>query len=123
MGRSPEDAISKVISSDDGRDYRQLLALDRSGCGAVFSGGENVLIVSEIIEPNLVVAANMLKIVSVAKACASMFLKSSGVLIMRLVEALEEAASVGGDMRGLKSAAILIISLDEPPVDLRIDFS
>ena len=122
-GMRPRDAISKVISSDHRRDERQLLALDKSSEGAAFSGDQNISIVSEIIEPNLVVAGNMLKNASVAKACASKFLKSSGGLTTRLVMALEEAASVGGDMRGLKSAAILIISPDTPPIDLRIDYS
>jgi uncharacterized Ntn-hydrolase superfamily protein len=41
----------------------------------------------------------------------------------RLLVALEHGASAGGDLRGLQSAAILVVSEQAPPVDLRIDYS
>ena len=40
----------------------------------------------------------------------------------RLSKGLQMGAKEGGDFRGLQSAAILIILLNAPPVDLRIDF-
>ncbi len=41
----------------------------------------------------------------------------------RLLTALHAAQESGGDSRGLMSAAMLIISPTEAPIDLRIDYS
>ncbi|MDB2417540.1 DUF1028 domain-containing protein [Paracoccaceae bacterium] len=48
---------------------------------------------------------------------------SHGPLESRLLTALKYAADAGGDTRGLQSAAILLVSDEAPPVDLRVDYS
>lgn len=41
----------------------------------------------------------------------------------RLIAALHAAQGIGGDIRGLKSAALLVLAADRPPLSLRIDMS
>lgn len=122
-GQNAAQAVAGIVAADRGRATRQLLALDRNGGAAAFSGDQNVAEVSEIKSPNLVVGGNMLSNCAVTKACHNGFLGSSGSMAARLLVALEQAALAGGDQRGVQSAAILIVSDRAPPVDLRVDFS
>ena len=78
---------------------------------------------SEIVAPNCVVAGNMLENGSVLNACYYGFEGSHGPIESRLLTALKHAADAGGDTRGLQSAAILLVSNEAPPVDLRVDYS
>lgn len=125
MGRglNAKSAVSEVVNADSARGKRQLLALDRDSDGAVFSGEENLPVVSEIIASNCVVAGNMLENRSVINACHFGFASSHGPLESRLLNALKQASDAGGDARGLQSAAILVVSEVAPPVDLRVDYS
>ncbi|MDA9940053.1 DUF1028 domain-containing protein, partial [Planktomarina temperata] len=41
----------------------------------------------------------------------------------RMLRVLTAAKQAGGDSRGLSSAALLILTPDRPPLDLRIDYS
>ena len=122
-GRSAVQAVANVVGADRGRATRQLLAIDRNGCAAAFSGRQNDAEVSEIKSPNLVVGGNMLRDRAVTEACRTGFVGSPGPIAARLLVALGHAAAAGGDLRGLQSAAILIMSEKVPPVDLRIDYS
>ena len=125
MGRglNAESAVAEVVNADSERGKRQLLALDRDSDGAIFSGDANLPVVSEIIASNCVVAGNMLADHSVINACHLGFASSHGSLESRLLNALKQAADAGGDVRGLESAAILVVSDGAPPVDLRVDYS
>ena len=125
MGRglNAESALAEVVNADSGRGKRQLLALDRNSDGAIFSGDENLPLISEIIASNCVVAGNMLANHSVINACHLGFASSHGSLESRLLNALKQAADAGGDVRGLESAAILVVSDGAPPVNLRVDYS
>jgi len=122
-GLNAESAVAEVVNADSGRGKRQLLALDRDSDGAIFSGDENLPAVSEIIASNCVVAGNMLANRSVINACHFGFASSQGPLESRLLNALKQAADAGGDIRGLQSAAILVVSDVAPPVNLRVDYS
>jgi uncharacterized Ntn-hydrolase superfamily protein len=122
-GLGAENAVVAVVSADHGRETRQLLALDNGGRTAAFTGDENVSEVSELIFLNMVVGGNMLGNRAVIEACRLGYVNSSGTMAARLLVALEHGASAGGDLRGLQSAAILVVSEQAPPVDLRIDHS
>jgi len=122
-GLSAKNAVAALVSADRGRETRQLLALDRGGRTAAFTGDENVSEVSELIFLNIVVGGNMLGNRTVTEACRLGYVNSGGTMEARLLIALEHGASAGGDLRGLQSAAILVVSEQAPPVDLRIDYS
>ncbi|MFW6076409.1 MAG: DUF1028 domain-containing protein [Hyphomicrobiales bacterium] len=44
-------------------------------------------------------------------------------LAPRLIASLAAGAAAGGDVRGLMSAAVLVVSPDAPPLDLRVDLA
>jgi uncharacterized Ntn-hydrolase superfamily protein len=121
-GASASQAVSDVTTPDPRRDWRQLAALDKDGDGGVFSGRQNGALVQHLIEPDLVVAGNILASENVLERMIAGFHKSCGGLADRLLAALQSGGAAGGDSRGLMSAAILIVSYDKPPLTLRVDY-
>ena len=121
-GLSAVDAVEKVVKSDADKNYRQLAALDTTGTGSAFSGVQNYSYVDQIIEPNLVLAGNILQDHQVLSSMRNKFKVSTEKLPMRLIESLEAAVNAGGDRRGVMSASILIVNQAFPPLSLRIDY-
>lgn len=121
--KTAETALSRVINADPGRHARQLLALDNSGRGAVFTGQDNAQTIAQFHSENLVAGGNMLSSAAVLDACIDGYTTSTGPLGNRLLNALDAGANAGSDRRGLMSAAILVLSAEQPPLDLRVDFS
>ena len=122
-GLDTKSAIERTIRADGGRGSRQLLALDALGQGAAYTGAKNVPDHSEVILPDICAAGNMLSNADVVEASVEGYVSCDGPLLHKLKRGLEAAAQAGGDARGLMSAAVLIVSEDHPPVDLRVDYS
>lgn len=120
-GHEPGKAVRQVVGGDRGAGVRQLAVLDRNGSTAGHSGARNLEYCGHIAEDGLIAAGNMLASVAVLQAVVAGFASASGLLAARLIAALAAGAAAGGDYRGLLSAAILVVSPDEPPLDLRID--
>lgn len=121
-GLDPASAIERTVNPDAGRDFRQLLALNQAGQAGVFSGAGNVPEVAECVRPGICAGGNMLAGTAVVEACVDAVLASSASFPRRLLSGLKAGAEIGGDARGLMSAAILIVAEDLPPIDLRVDF-
>lgn len=122
-GCAAANAIERVTSVDRGRDSRQLSAIDIHGRTAGFTGSANVAAAGVRFGENVVVAGNMLASEAVLDAAMTGFMERGGDLASRFMAALEAAAKSGGDMRGLRSAALLVVSRSMAPLDLRIDYS
>lgn len=122
-GMRAEPLVAELTGADSGRDHRQLSVLDRAGGTAGFTGAQSMPFAGVISAPNLIVAGNMIKSRAVLEALAQGFTRAKGTPPERLIRALEAAQSAGSDVRGLQSAAMLVLSPDAPPVDLRIDDS
>lgn len=121
-GLNAADAVSAVVTPDDGRAYRQLAALGLTGQGAAFSGDQNVPETDDRVFPGGVAAGNMLGSKGVIDAMIERFLNGPGAFAERLLAALHAARAEGGDTRGLSSAALLVLSPDRAPLTLRIDY-
>jgi len=121
-GSTANKAVSEVTAPDPRRDWRQLAALDVNGGGGAFSGLRNGSLARHIVEPDLVVAGNILANEEVLPRMLQGFQSASGDLGDRLIAALRSGAAAGGDSRGLMSAALLIVSLEKPPLTLRVDY-
>ncbi|MDP9026164.1 MAG: DUF1028 domain-containing protein, partial [Actinomycetota bacterium] len=71
--------------------------------------------------------ANMMRNDTVWATMARAFESSTGPLSSRMLSALDAAQSVGGDLRGQQSAAILIVpaegSVDDKVLDIRVEDS
>ncbi|PWK58115.1 DUF1028 domain-containing protein [Roseicyclus mahoneyensis] len=123
-GLRAADAVAAVTGSDSGRAHRQLAALDRFGGTAAFTGAASIAHAGSQDAAGLVVAGNMLAGPQVIAAAVAGFHAAAAMpFAERLMGALGAAAAAGGDARGLKSAALLVVGRDMAPLTLRIDHS
>ena len=122
-GQSASEAIDLAIKNDSGRDYRQIIALDKFGTTSGFTGINSVSHASHITEQNFAVAGNMIAGSHVLEAVKKQVNSDQAPIDQRMLNALKAGKDAGGDNRGLLSAALLVLSPSHPPLDLRIDYS
>ena len=126
-GLSPQEALERILREDTERESRQVIMIDAQGRTAAFTGKENIDWKGHLIGENCVVAGNMLVSAQVIQAMAEAFETSGGELEERLLNALEAGQKAGGDKRGKRSAALLVMKRPEyrgirPFIDLRVDY-
>lgn len=109
-GRTPPDALRALLAGDEGRDVRQVAMIDAQGKVAAHTGAKNIESAGHKTGDGFSVQANMMLNEKVWPAMAAAFEKSRGDLAERMLAALEAAESVGGDIRGRQSAAIVVVS-------------
>ena len=122
-GQSASEAIDLAIKNDSGRDYRQIIALDKFGTTSGFTGINSVSHASHITEQNFAVAGNMIAGSHVLEAVKKHVNSDQAPIDQRMLNTLKAGKDAGGDNRGLFSAALLVLSPNHPPLDLRIDYS
>jgi len=127
-GKSPQKAVDELISSDEGRDVRQLAILDSKGRSASYTGRNCIREAGNIAKENYSVQANMMLTDKVWGAMSKAFEESEGPLAERMITALEAAQSEGGDIRGKQSASLLIVKgestgkiWEDRYIDLRVE--
>ena len=129
QGKSPQEALDAMLSDDDGRDVRQVAILDAQGRVAAHTGSKCIKHAGHTEGNNFSVQANMMLSDRVWSAMAKAFETSEALLLPeRIVKTLEAAETVGGDIRGKQSAAILIVGgklaknkWEDKLVDLRVE--
>lgn len=121
-GRDAASAVADITRDDSGRSYRQLLALDRSGGSGLFTGNHNTPVLAGRQFDLGVAAGNMLRHGGVVDSMIAAYTTAGGPLAKRLLAALQAGEEAGSDMRGLQSAALLIVGPAMAPVTLRIDY-
>ena len=130
-GQSPQNALNELLSKDPGREVRQVAFLNAKGQSAVYTGKKCIDYASDIHGVNYSVQSNMMLTDKVCKAMQQAFLSNANLpLAERAVACLKAAQSVGGDIRGKQSAALIVVSgspvkepWDDKLVDLRVDDS
>jgi uncharacterized Ntn-hydrolase superfamily protein len=129
-GKTPQEVVDELISSDEGREFRQLAVLDAKGNAASFTGKKCIQPAGNIVGDGFSVQANLMANDKVWPAMAEAFKKSKGPLAERMLIALETAENAGGDIRGKQSAALLVVRgkstgkiWEDKLVDLRVDDS
>lgn len=122
QGHSAPQAVAGVVNADPGKAWRQLAALDGSGQAAAFSGEANSEFKGHLVREGLVASGNILAGPHVLDAMADALEKARTPFENRLLAALEAGRRAGGDERGVQSAAMLVVSENAPPLDLRIDW-
>ncbi|HJY64547.1 MAG TPA: DUF1028 domain-containing protein, partial [Ignavibacteria bacterium] len=108
QGKSPQQVVDELIQSDEGSDFRQLAVLDAEGRTASYTGSKCIDGAGNIAGKNYSVQANLMLNDKVWGAMENAFNKTSGKLAERMIAALEAAQSVGGDIRGMQSASIMV---------------
>ncbi len=122
-GASATEVVNAFDKSDAGRSFRQLTALDRTGSTSGFTGRNSGPYANHECSKNLAVSGNMLSGPKVLEAMKDAFSTAADPIEWRLLNALKSAEDAGGDSRGLRSAALLVLDPDRPPLDLRIDYA
>ncbi|MFW9989222.1 MAG: DUF1028 domain-containing protein [Candidatus Odinarchaeota archaeon] len=128
-GKTPQEAIEILLSDDEGRDVRQVSILDTQGRVATHTGSKCIKHAGHKLGENFSVQANLMLSDKVWPVMAEVFEKSKNLpLPERIIKSLEAAESVGGDIRGKQSAALLIVSgestenkWEDPLIDLRVE--
>jgi uncharacterized Ntn-hydrolase superfamily protein len=120
-GQDAASAVAQVTGDDPGAAHRQLSALDPQGGTGHFTGDASIPACAAVETQHIVVSGNMLTSSAVLDACLTGYLTATGGFAERLLAALDAAAEAGGDYRGLKSAALLVVARKRAPLSLRID--
>ena len=122
-GLPAERVVERVISSDVGRDLRQLGIVDHEGRVAAYTGDRCIAWAGHLIGEGYVCLGNILKSEDVVKAMATAFEQSEGdPLYERLMLALEGGEEAGGDRRGRQAAGNEVLAEEEYALcDLRVD--
>jgi uncharacterized Ntn-hydrolase superfamily protein len=111
-GLSAEEAVERLTAADEGRDQRQLGAVDREGRSASFTGAECLEWAGGRTGPCYAAQGNILVSAATVDAIAETFESSQGTLAERLLDCLDAAQAAGGDRRGQQSAALLVVEQD-----------
>ncbi len=108
-GKTAEQALEGLLASDPGRDVRQVAMIDVRGHVAAHTGTKCIPGAGQIVGKNYSVQANLMLNDKIWPAMSRAFEHATGDLADRMLAALDAAQSVGGDIRGRQSAAILIV--------------
>jgi uncharacterized Ntn-hydrolase superfamily protein len=128
-GKTAPEALNELLAADEGREVRQVAMIDVNGNVNSFTGKNCIDYAGNIVGKNYAVQSNMMLGNKVNDAMAKAFEGSEGKpLAERVLLSLKAAQSVGGDIRGKQSAAILVVAgkstgqpWNERLIDLRVD--
>jgi uncharacterized Ntn-hydrolase superfamily protein len=127
-GNGPEQTIEALRHTDQREAYRQVAMVGADGSVAAYTGGQCVAHAGHRGGDNFSAQANMAAESRVWDAIADGFQNADGSLASRLVSGIEAGCAAGGDWRGLRSAAVLVVSAqpsaqpwESPAADVRVD--
>jgi uncharacterized Ntn-hydrolase superfamily protein len=132
-GVAPDRVVASLASSDEGANRRQVGVVDCQGRASAFTGSGCIAEAGHHSGEGFSVQANMMAKPTVIDAMAGAFAESSGDLAHRMLAALEAAQAEEGDIRGMQSAALVVVPGSESSAygvrswervyDLRVDES
>ncbi len=115
-GKSASEALEALTSVDPGQAVRQVAMIDADGV-VVQHTGDSCIAVAEHTSGTSddgdawACQANMMHFAGVAEAMSAAFEASAGQpLAERMMAAMDAAQAAGGDIRGMQSASILVVS-------------
>lgn len=123
-GLSAPQAIAVVQSRGRFIEYRQVLAVDRTGQTAIHSGPNALGVWAEARAENVAAGGNLLADAGVPQAIVEGFLSSAGHLGDRLIAAMRAGLAAGGEAGPVHSAGLKIVDrVSWPVADLRCDWT
>jgi uncharacterized Ntn-hydrolase superfamily protein len=126
-GMGAADALATLRAQDEGADSRQVAMVDATGAVAAFTGPACLAAAGDVQGDGVSCQGNILFDASVWPAMLEAFGGESGPLAGRLLAALNAAQAAGGDLRGVQSAALLVVPGSGEPwetvVSLRVEDS
>lgn len=127
-GTTPDEVIARLTADDPAAFHRQVGVVSADGQAAAFTGEHCIRHAGHHVGAGYSVHANMMTNPTVIEAMRLTYETHTGDLAARLLAALVAAQDEGGDIRGMQSAALLIVppATDTTPdhatlYDLRVD--
>ena len=128
-GRTADEVIEALTSSDEGREERQVGVVDSAGRAATFTGRACHDWAGGRTGDCYAAQGNILVSDATVDALAATFESNAHLeLGQRLIECLAAAQAAGGDRRGQQSASLLVVEKDagyaglsDVVVELRVD--
>jgi uncharacterized Ntn-hydrolase superfamily protein len=129
QGFSAQETVGHLVGADDGRDTRQVGAVDSRGGSASYTGSECLEWAGGRIGASYAAQGNILVSEATVDALADAYEAADGKsLAERLLDSLAAGQAAGGDSRGQQSAALLVVregggyaGLSDRLIDLRVD--
>lgn len=123
-GLSAADAIAEVQARGKFIEYRQVLAVDRSGATAIHSGPNSLGIWTQAQGENVASGGNLLANDGICQAIVDGFVGASGHIGDRLIAAMRAGLAAGGEAGPVHSAGMKIVDkVSWPVADLRCDWT
>lgn len=127
-GLTASEALTALRSVDPHPERRQVAMVDGHGRVAAYTGAACVAEAGHVIGDGCAALANLVRSPRVWLSMIEAYEASVSWLPERLVSALEAAEAAGGDIRGQRSAAIVVVRAErsgrpwhDRVVDLRVD--
>jgi uncharacterized Ntn-hydrolase superfamily protein len=124
QGMEAKEVIRRLTEGTPGIGWRQLAVVDRAGRTAVFHGDRISSVHSADEGPGHVAIGNIISTKAVTRAMADAFAADPQLhLAERLVRSMEAGYAAGGELKQVKSAALLVVERESfPLIDLRVDY-
>jgi len=120
-GLTPKEALGRLLMEDPERELRQVAIMDFKKRKVVFTGAKTPGFHGELVGENYILIGNLLTGKEVVNSMAKEFENSSGDLAQRLAMALKAGDESGGDKRGEKSAALIVVGTEKVKAEIKID--
>jgi uncharacterized Ntn-hydrolase superfamily protein len=104
-------ALEGLLAADEQREIRQVAFVDAEGRVATHTGSRCIAHAGHVAGDGFSCQANMMRDPGVPEAMAAAFVASEGDLAHRLLDALDAAQGAGGDIRGMQSAALIVVGI------------
>ncbi|MFV1589900.1 DUF1028 domain-containing protein [Phaeobacter sp. JH20_39] len=123
-GLTAAEAVEEVERRGKFIEYRQVLAVDRNGGTAIYSGLHSLGIWAQAKGDNVASGGNLLANDGVPQAIVDGFASASGHIGDRLIAAMRAGLAAGGETGPVHSAGMKIVDrVNWPVADLRCDWT
>ncbi len=108
-GLTARQALDSLLAADPHNEGRQVAMVDAQGNVAAYTGKSCIPFAGHHTGAQYSTQANLMASDKVWPAMAEAFEKAQGDLGERMLQALEAGQKAGGDIRGMQSAAIVVV--------------
>ena len=123
-GLSAEQAIQNIQSIGKFIEYRQVLAIDKTGMTSIHSGPNSLGIWTQAEGKDVAAGGNLLSNESIPQSIVDAFISSEGHIGDRLIAAMRSGLKAGGEAGPVHSAGMKIVDkMSWPIADLRCDWT
>jgi uncharacterized Ntn-hydrolase superfamily protein len=109
-GLSAPQVIAALVASDPGAHRRQIGVVDTQGRSAAWTGTHTIAEAGHHAGEGYTVQANMMTRSTVIDAMRTAYEGATGDLAQRMLVALQAAQAEDGDIRGMQSAALVVVA-------------